>query len=283
MLAELLKPVPARDVALAEIMHSLDLRLCGCIRRRMGTRVNPADMEDAIAHAWLQFNNGYDPDKSPIVPYVCQVACNWLIDKTLRRAASRHEVLATSLESNRGSDRETPEELLDRINAGGQAASLEEELIREERKRELLLTFVQSIMDCGLPHQVIAFIVVKLLEWPPRRVAAELSEYSLHQLESRFEDEYAAEWDTRQQPFIRDLFAPLRRKLKSALRELTNHHKTLKAYADLLDREVGGTTLQDYYRGDSEASIAHWWEKVRTCVLTAYARNPLPLRTGKGA
>jgi DNA-directed RNA polymerase specialized sigma24 family protein len=113
------------------------------------------------------------------------------------------------------------------------------------------------------PHQYLAFGFVKLLEWKPRRVAAELGALPLSEVEATFEDEYVRESGLPDDT-VRTRLAPLRDVMPRRLGEIVHAPRTRSVYAALLGRIAGETTLAEYARshGDGvpfEHRIVQWW------------------------
>jgi hypothetical protein len=124
-----------------------------------------------------------------------------------------------------------------------------------------------------LPHEVIAFGYVKLLQWKPTRVVAELSDTALDGLADRLEEEYFRFVPL---PEVRDAFAPLRQNLSRHVPDCDADPRAKEPYASLADRVAGHTLLREYFptTGTAEAAVTRWWAAVKRVVAEEVLRLP---------
>jgi len=115
------------------------------------------------------------------------------------------------------------------------------------------------------PHQLIAFGFVRLLEWKPGEVAAELSDVVLRELAKRLERDYLA-ISTLSEDRLRSHFSPLQAKMARTFGTVVQDTNTLKTYPHLVARVIGDTTLGNYFKSDDEIKQADYIVKWRFSV-----------------
>lgn len=134
-------------------------------------------------------------------------------------------------------------------------------------RESVFLRLLPLALGCRrLPHEILAFGFVKLLDWKPARVVAELSDNLLDQTAALLADEYALEVATQE---VRPAFAALQRKLQQTLAEVDADPRSKKPYQDLMNERTGGTLLHAYYRDGStpEMAVVRWWSAVTRAVV----------------
>ena len=142
----------------------------------------------------------------------------------------------------------------------------------------VFLELLHHVFQCKrLPHEVITFGFVKLLDWKPQRVVAELADQSLQDLAARLEAEYL-----RYVPLdgVREAFGPLREKLGCSLEHIQVDGRTSGAYQELLHRTAGASLLREYFPRDTDPreAVTRWWSAVNRVLkvrLLELGRGPL--------
>ncbi len=117
-----------------------------------------------------------------------------------------------------------------------------------------------------LPHEILAFGFVKLLDWKPARVVAELSDELLDRMSALMADEYTLDVATQD---VRPAFAGLHHKLQQTLAQVDADPRAKKPYSDLMNERTGGTLLRAYYREVStpEMAVVRWWSAVARALV----------------
>lgn len=122
----------------------------------------------------------------------------------------------------------------------------------------LLITF----RCCAKPHQLIAFVFNKLLEWKPQEIVEELSDNPLKELSLKLREDYCSCFH----PFEEEIapcFSPLLEKMERDVREVYTEPEYLERLRDVMDQKVGSTCLRDYCGDNPTASIGDWANKVK--------------------
>jgi len=142
----------------------------------------------------------------------------------------------------------------------------------------VFLSLLSLALGCRrLPHEIVAFGFVKLLDWKPARVVHDLSGATLEEAAAFLEREYAREAPSAD---VERAFAKLRSRLTLTLAECETDPRAKKPFSHLLDRKTGGTILSAYYRDDAtpEMAVVRWWSAVTRAVaedLVALQEGPL--------
>ena len=133
-----------------------------------------------------------------------------------------------------------------------------------------------TLLYGGKPHQLIAFGLVKLLDWRPAEIVAELSDELLAELGSRFCVEYYEcslsflDWSRFHSYCCSGLFEKLELPVKEVYPQI--EYSRLSAFFSLL---VGAVALRPFCKpGNGLAqSISNWCDKVRKSVRKAYGNT----------
>jgi RNA polymerase sigma factor (sigma-70 family) len=253
-------------------LHGLYERaIYGFVRVRLA---DDADAQDVAQDTWVQVWQKlptYDPARASFVTFVKYWASVLLLRTYDRRDRRRGvEVLVRDLVRHTPdlADEAGVSDILDRVSVQAEPSAEPEQLLAVYG--ELLRAMLASPSP---PHQLLAFGFIKALGWPPRRVAAELSDDQLDQIEAALEQAYRASSqlpDQQQQPS----FDPLRQRLRLRFDEAVPDRKTQATYPHLLERVVGDTLLRDYYTGaEPTADLTQWWYAVHRRVQSEVQRR----------
>ncbi len=245
--------------------------ICGFVRIRLA---DDADAQDLAQETWLQVWQKlptYDPDRASFVTFVKYWASVLLLRAYDRRDRRRGvEVLVRDL------IRHNPDlagegevgDILDRLTTPAGPADDPDQLA-DVYSELLRATFASP----SPPHQLIAFGFIKALGWPPRRVAAELSDAELDGVEHRLEQAYVEDSQLPDQQ-VRPSFDPLRQRMRLRFGEAVADRKTQATYPHLADQVVGETHLRDYYTGDDPTTdLTQWWYAVHRRVRGEVQRS----------
>ena len=158
------------------------------------------------------------------------------------------------------------------------ALSPEEALLQDEeenlRRDEVERVFRAVFEGSSPPHQLIAFGYVSLLGWAPRKFVLECSDASLHNLVRDLDYLLSQQIDETMRSRLS--LSILERKMDLSVRQVMSSPRSQGLYSDLLDRQVGKTSMRDYYREEAPAlSVSHWSFDVRRRML---ANLGLPFR-----
>jgi hypothetical protein len=255
-------------------------RLWACYERAihgfLRSRVSQdADIEDIVQNTsievWQKLST-YDPNRGSFYTFVrCTAVFMWKRYLDARRRRDQRE--GATLEA-READQEEAEladvSYRDLLQGSLGAAIIGEtgmptqasapmvwdvELPAEVYTQLLRLTFSGD----SPPHQLLAFGFTKVASWPPRRIAAELSDIALRDLLSRFEEAYLHDSGL-PDDLVRSCLAPLGQTMDLRFDSVVVDRKTLETYPDLHARLVGSTKFSDYYGGrEPAAAITQWW------------------------
>jgi DNA-directed RNA polymerase specialized sigma24 family protein len=241
--------VPPRR-AFDSLHERLEKVVLGYIRARLNERDDPADADDIAQDAWEAVRTGlaeYNPARAPFHAWVKQQALYAIRRYGQRKEYRRKVEVFDTEEEGEAIDLPAPD--------WGDAA---------EGYARLLAALGRSSSP---PHQIVAFGFCKLLGWPPRRIAAELSAPPLADLVGRLEDGYL---DTSRLPewLVQRCLAPLQDRMTLRFAAAVTDRKTLATYPSLHDRIIGATTFTDYYTDEPTADITQWWWAVKRRVLS---------------
>ena len=232
----------------------------GFVRVRLA---NDADAQDLVQETWLQVWQKlptYDPDRASFVTFVKYWASVLLLRAYDRRDRRRGvEVLVHDLIRHNPdlTGEEGVGDILDRLTSHT-TPSAEPVQLAEVYAELLHATFGSP----SPPHQLIAFGFIKALGWPPRRVAAELSDAALDGVERQLEQAYVEDSQLPDQQ-VRPSFDLLRHRMHLRFGEAVADRKTQATYPHLADHVVGETRLRDYYTGDDPTTdLTQWWYAV---------------------
>jgi len=131
---------------------------------------------------------------------------------------------------------------------------------------EMHIELLRRALTCKrLPHEIIAFGIVKLLDWTPRRVVADLSDTSLDNAAAFLESEYFRNVPL---PEVREAFQPLRAGLAHIIASYDIDARISRPYTHLAERVAATTVLRDYYpaEDDPEVLVTRWWAAVNRAV-----------------
>jgi RNA polymerase sigma factor (sigma-70 family) len=269
---ELVGLARAGDRAAFNRLHDLYAKaIYGFVRIRLAS---DADAQDLTQETWLQVWQKlptYDPDRASFVTFVKYWASVLLLRAYDRRDRRRGvEVLVQDLIRHNPdlTDEEGVGDILDRLTTPAAPADDPHQLA--EVYAELLRATFASPSP---PHQLLAFGFIKALGWPPRRVAAELSEAELDGVEHRLEQAYVEDSQLPDQQ-VRPSFDPLRQRMRLRFGEAVADRKTQATYPHLAGQVVGETHLRDYYTGDDPTTdLTQWWYAVHRRVRGEVQRS----------
>ncbi len=227
------------------------------VRGYIRARVHPDQVDDIEQDIWIRVHaklHLYDSNRGPFVAFVKDHA-HWRIIEHYREQGCQPNQV-TSIDDSESSN------ILTVMKASSPSPfTVVVEL--EETERFLRVTFSSSLP----PHQLVVFGFVKLLEWKPREVVAELSDQSLRELENRLESDYLQIMCMRE-AIVRSCFRPLRERMDLRLEQAITDFNTRRPYKHLLDLVAGDRILRDYYTDQNpENNVAHWSFDVRKRIL----------------
>ncbi len=148
------------------------------------------------------------------------------------------------------------------------------------------------------PHQIIATLFARFLEWDPNEIVSELSARPLSKLVDRIEDEFLAVGFGSlgfSREYVETRLQPLRDRLNErVLTALSRDKSTLGAYREILRRRpglgariVGDTTLGDYYGCDEPADradrVVKWRAAMQKHAIRTYVALSALGEVGAGA
>jgi RNA polymerase sigma factor (sigma-70 family) len=258
---ELVALARAGDRDAFDRLHGLyEKVIYGFVRVRLA---DDGDAQDLAQDTWLQVWQKlptYDPARASFVTFAKYWASVLLLRAYDRRDRRRGvEVLVRDLIRHNLdlTGEEGVGDILDRLTARAAHAAEPDQLV--EVYGELLRATFASPSP---PHQLIAFGFIKALGWPPRRVAAELSDTRLDQAERQLELGYV-EQSQLPDRHVGPSFDPLRQRMQLRFGEAVADRKTQATYPHLADHVVGETRLRDYYTGDDPTTdLTQWWYAV---------------------
>lgn len=271
-------------------------QIYGFIRARAD---NDEDAEDIAQEMWVrlwQRMPTYDRARACFQAFVKYWAGIRLLRYYDAKGNRRRAEILFSELAGRFTELEREEELtevIQRLTAQAVQPAVSE--VPSEAYEELLrVTFGGS----SPPHQLISFGFGKLVsKWgpepvstnastdsvperphtgraPAKRIAAELSEIPLRELEARLEEAYLEESGLPEH-VVCSCSQRLRESMDCRFEEVVKDANTLKTYPHLAGRIVGDTTLRDHYTGAEhpEANIVQWWYAVQRRVLSEVRRQ----------
>jgi DNA-directed RNA polymerase specialized sigma24 family protein len=239
-----------------QLIESHQRRLVGWFRMRVGDPDVAADLTQRTWVDVLERIHTFDPQRGNF----------WTFTKiwaqfVLRQYYSEGKHLwlhAHPADDDADAEPDGQPAVWSRATEAGGSPDIEEVL----QSSALLIDLVQQVLRCRrLPHEVIAFGYVKLLEWKPTRVADELSDIDLQRLAERLQDEYLRCVPRSE---VRAAFGPLRESLSGRVGACDVDPRVKERYRDLADRIAGTTLLRDYYppTGTREEAVTRWWASV---------------------
>ena len=255
-----------------ERLHSMySPRLRGFLRARAS---RSEDTEEILQAAWSLITDKiltFDPARSSFLGWAKIWARYAAMRYYEKRSRPSFDALHQELVSL-GPDAENI------INLRALALSPEEALLRDEeedlRRHEVERVFRAVFEGSSPPHQLIAFGYVSLLGWAPRKFVLECSGASLHSLVRDLDYLLSQQIDENMRNRLS--LSTLERKMVLSVREVMSSPRSQAIYSDLLDRQVGRTSMQDYYREEAPAlSVSHWSFDVRRRTLASLG---LPFR-----
>jgi hypothetical protein len=259
-------------VAFDRLWACYERAIYGFLRSRV---TEDADIQDIVQNTsievWQKLSS-YDPNRGSFYTFVrCTAAFMWKRHLDAQRRREQRE--GASLEDWE-TDREEAElsEVSYRdvlqgslgtaiVGATGVAAHISAPMVWDLELPAEVFTHLLRLTFSGdsPPHQLLAFGFTKVTGWPPRRIAAELSEIDLRELLSRFEDGYLHDSGLADD-LVRSCLDPLRQTMDRRFDSVVVDRKTLETYPGLHARLVGTTKLSDYYGGrEPAAAITQWW------------------------
>jgi len=132
-----------------------------------------------------------------------------------------------------------------------------DEIVRLELLRVVFLC-------CAKPHQVLAFGFIKLLEWRPREVADELSDWTLGKLGEKFCEDCYAVWGffLDRQKFDEYVSSSLHEKLDRLVEEVYREHPYGRVRKEFPGALVKDLPLGTFYGGrEPSADLSDWvWD-----------------------
>jgi DNA-directed RNA polymerase specialized sigma24 family protein len=132
----------------------------------------------------------------------------------------------------------------------------------ETVRRELLRL---AFSCCAKPHQLLAFGFVKLLDWKPKEMVEEVSDWLMKELARKFfEDFYDfVEPVIDQQTFFEDIVTPLGRKVNGLVEIIYVEEEYEEIRTEFQGRPSGEIKLKKFYGKVPSHSWSDWVDKVR--------------------
>lgn len=117
--------------------------------------------------------------------------------------------------------------------------------------------FALALNDVGYPHQQIVFGFIKLLQWGPKEVVAELSDKTLYTLTELLAKEIIRVYDDYK---LLSYFEPLNKKMSKSIKDVipAKATKTRRLITVSSDTKIGDTILPHYWGKRPEANISNW-------------------------
>ena len=154
--------------------------------------------------------------------------------------------------------------------------------LAEQFDRLLRLLFLTD----GPPHQLMAFILVKLLEWKPDEILSKVSDIALLELATWLEEQLLITYGTHG-VIVKEGFKHLEPRLRPGrtVSEVAVDGRTWKTYPYLRDRVLAETTLRDYYTANPSPpdypdkcaeNITTWCISIQRRVFSAWETQREP-------
>jgi DNA-directed RNA polymerase specialized sigma24 family protein len=232
--------------------------------------------DDILQETWIRvwkYLADYNPERAPLVAFLKQHAFWATIDfLRRRRSGTWFETLVCEFRDRHGnSEGGDPFDWISSLAESPTVPDVEAEDFEEVYNELFRITFALP----NPPHELLCFGFCKILEWEPRRIAANLGREALEAIEGTLEKGCIEDSDLDAE-LICACFAPLRERLSRPLGSLISDQRTRQRYRQLLERMVGRTALHEYFSSAPTDDISHWWYSVRRRFLEAAARKPSP-------
>lgn len=256
-------PMPLTEDELQSHIAADHPRLVGWFRMRVGDR----DLaQDLAQRTWLELHShreSYDPLRGTVPAFVNFWAAIILKRHHSERARRRRYEgdLPQYGEDDRNPVTEASRSWFDEVVESRDAA----ELAEAER---WMVELLRHTLSCKrLPHEILTFLLVKVLGWTPREVVSQLTSHNLESLARLVEENYLKRVPTHA---VREAFAILHQRLSCRLAEVQVDPRTRRAYAQVQDRVLATTELSAYLRSVSrpEDDVVHWWDAVKKVMLS---------------
>jgi DNA-directed RNA polymerase specialized sigma24 family protein len=243
------RAVEGDNEAVTQLMAKHGKAVRGMIRARVNS---DTDAEDVWQQTWAEVCKKlpiFDPARAPFEAMLKFWA--WIMIKRYRDdlGTDGNVILFSELESQyKDGDGELEvEEILARRGGDAGIGHQPDPGLPEEFDGLLRLVFLTE----SPPHQLLAFLLVKLLEWKPAEVVDEVSDKPLSELAAWLERELLTIFG-KHGAVLEECFKHLEPMLQPdrTLSEVLVDPRTRKTYQNLLDRVVCGTALRDYYNPD---------------------------------
>lgn len=223
----------------------------------------------------------FDPLRGPLSAWILQWA-----ERSVKRAVSRKDPevkhstrIPTVADLQSDADRSSHDHFLENLaNRSDTAVSQERRSILSEQEAERLRLagglLALTLAGPNPPHQSIAFLC-KLLQWKPAEVVAAHSDTPLATLAVECERECVGQSELPPEAVHR-CFIPLHERMAELFEVAVHEEKTQGTYPDLRGREVGKTTLRDYFTGatptEQAEDLTAWWWAVKRRMIVATVR-----------
>jgi DNA-directed RNA polymerase specialized sigma24 family protein len=251
-------------------------RLVGWFRARVGDRHTAEDLAQRTWVDVLERIRTFKPERGSFWTFTKI----WAQFVLRRHYAEAHRLwpLAAAAEPADGEFDDLPNALPAARGGSSEPSSGVPNIDEILHASEVLLELLGEVLSCKrLPHEVLVFGYVKLLQWKPARVVAELSESPLDRLAEQLAAEY---FHFVPLPQVTAAFTPLRANLARRLRDCDTDPRAKEPFEHLLDRVTGTSCLGDYYppAATRQEAVTRWWAAVQRAVQeSALRRSTGPL------
>lgn len=261
-----------RQQAFSELYESYRKRLLAFVRTRAHSESEAEDIAQAVwARIWTN-PPSYDPNKGPFWPFLAKAALGQSIDH-YRSASRRADIKRSSdllhrLAQYHGLDLGLEDERESAPEVADVTSSPADRAIHLEQAYSLLK---RAFAVSGMPHQLISFGFLKLVEWTPRELVSEQSDTPLQELleELVLAIAQASELSDDQ---VQSVFLDIRSAMTHLVRDMApGPHEHFPSH--LLERVIGGTVLRQYFVGDPERCVTSWAYNVTRRIIQSFRRE----------
>jgi RNA polymerase sigma factor (sigma-70 family) len=157
-------------------------------------------------------------------------------------------------------------ELYDELNSVNRREQLQTQMIDDKEEvfanSDVFFECLKVLFSCHkLPHEILVFSFIKLLDYSLDDVIENLSLIPLRDLLKRLKEEYAEESHISSH-LLDPYFKILEEKLNESLKALLGNAPK-KWYMEIINSTAAKTTLSQYYQGDPAHSISLWINRVK--------------------